>query len=219
MYLCSFLFLSLFSVPCDVVLPPPAGGCLSERADRRLSRQHSQQSLTHSQTQSVSSLTSDLWDRSSNETPGIFARVVFLTQTQNDGDTLLFVLEASNPRIKLTRVLSGLRCLTFTAEEALQVNHTDAGRTPHTLSLSLSLCVSSSLSSSSSPSRSVSSGRPDAAAAAVPRLHAPDQHVVRQIRHLPTALGHHGNALFHPSTCCILFKVHPKSDCHPTKYI
>ncbi|XP_027131273.1 nebulin-like [Larimichthys crocea] len=45
---------------------------MSERADRRLSRQHSQQSLTHSQTQSVSSLTSDLWDRSSNETPGIF---------------------------------------------------------------------------------------------------------------------------------------------------
>ncbi|XP_056220064.1 nebulin-like [Seriola aureovittata] len=45
---------------------------MSERADRRLSRQHSQQSLTHSQAQSVSSLTSDLWDRSSTETPGIF---------------------------------------------------------------------------------------------------------------------------------------------------
>ncbi|XP_044032017.1 nebulette isoform X2 [Siniperca chuatsi] len=42
---------------------------MSERADRRLSRQHSQQSLTHSQAQSVSSLTSDLWDRSSTETP------------------------------------------------------------------------------------------------------------------------------------------------------
>ncbi|XP_019208645.1 LIM zinc-binding domain-containing Nebulette isoform X5 [Oreochromis niloticus] len=42
---------------------------MSERADRRLSRQHSQQSLTHSQAQSVSSLTSDLWDRSSAETP------------------------------------------------------------------------------------------------------------------------------------------------------
>lgn len=51
---------------------PSGGGRLLERADRRLSRQHSQQSLTHSQAQSVSSLTSDLWDRSSAETPGIF---------------------------------------------------------------------------------------------------------------------------------------------------
>ncbi|KAG7231370.1 hypothetical protein INR49_012210 [Caranx melampygus] len=42
---------------------------MSERADRRLSRQHSQQSLAHSQAQSVSSLTSDPWDRSSADTP------------------------------------------------------------------------------------------------------------------------------------------------------
>nr|XP_043883250.1 nebulette isoform X1 [Solea senegalensis] len=42
---------------------------MSERVERRLSRQHSQHSLTHSQAQSVSSLTSDLWDRSSADTP------------------------------------------------------------------------------------------------------------------------------------------------------
>lgn len=55
-----------------LLLLPSGGGRLLERADRRLSRQHSQQSLTLSQAQSVSSLTSDLWDRSSAETPGIF---------------------------------------------------------------------------------------------------------------------------------------------------
>lgn len=64
----SFVFLL-----CDDSCPalPSGGGGLLARADRRLSRQHSQQSLTHSQAQSVSSLTSDLWDRSSTETPGI----------------------------------------------------------------------------------------------------------------------------------------------------
>ncbi|XP_034427557.1 nebulette isoform X31 [Hippoglossus hippoglossus] len=45
------------------------GGIIVERAGRRLSRQHSQQSLAHSQAQSVSSLTSDLWDGSSADTP------------------------------------------------------------------------------------------------------------------------------------------------------
>lgn len=73
--LCLFL-LEMFSVffLCCYFCPalPSGGGRLLERADRRLSRQHSQQSLTHSQAQSVSSLTSDLWDRSSAETPGIF---------------------------------------------------------------------------------------------------------------------------------------------------
>lgn len=55
-------------------------GCerfLLERADRR---QHSQQSLAHSQAQSVSSLTSDLWDRSSAETPGISSSSRVLSQ-------------------------------------------------------------------------------------------------------------------------------------------
>lgn len=63
-----------FVFPCCYFCPalPSGGGRLLERADRRLSRQHSQQSLTLSQAQSVSSLTSDLWDRSSAETPGIF---------------------------------------------------------------------------------------------------------------------------------------------------
>lgn len=73
--LCLFL-LEMFSVffLCCYFCPalPSGGGRLLARADRRLSRQHSQQSLTHSQAQSVSSLTSDLWDRSSAETPGIF---------------------------------------------------------------------------------------------------------------------------------------------------
>ncbi len=62
-------------------------------------------------------------------------------------------------------------------------------------SLSLSACVFFCLSPSSSPSWSISSGRPDAAAAAVSRLHAPDQHVICQIGHLSAALSHLGTLL------------------------
>lgn len=43
---------------------------------------------------------------------------------------------------------------------------------------------------SSGPSWSLSAGSPDAAAA--PWLHAPDQHVLCQIRHLPPTRSHHG---------------------------
>lgn len=78
-----FLFLSVLALMGS--LSSPGVGHLLERADRRLSRQHSQQSLSHSQAQSVSSLTSDLWDRSSNETPGILTPFIFNTQTQTAG--------------------------------------------------------------------------------------------------------------------------------------
>lgn len=51
------------SLPYPFYCAAPGGGRLSERADRRLSRRLSQQSVS-------SSLTSDLWDRSSADTPG-----------------------------------------------------------------------------------------------------------------------------------------------------
>lgn len=104
--------MSLSFPPCPAL--PPAGGGRSERADLRLSRQHSQQSLALSQTQSVSSLTSDLWDRSSADTPGIFAHVVSLVQTHSSSVTETHTLaclcppRVSNPQMKLThRLLTG----------------------------------------------------------------------------------------------------------------
>ncbi|XP_034045379.1 nebulette isoform X4 [Thalassophryne amazonica] len=56
---------------------------MSERAESRLSRQSSQQSLTHSQ--SVSSLTSDFWDRSSTPAPvlpGAYQQGIHMHQQQ-----------------------------------------------------------------------------------------------------------------------------------------
>ncbi|XP_036066841.1 nebulette isoform X5 [Oryzias melastigma] len=47
---------------------------MSERAGRSVSRRSSQQSLSHSQAQSVSSLSSDPWERSSTGTPGLLRR-------------------------------------------------------------------------------------------------------------------------------------------------
>lgn len=107
-------FMSLSFPLCPAL--PPAGGRRSERADVRLSRQHSQQSLALSHTQSVGSLTSDLWDRSSADTPGIFAHVVSRadTQQQRNGDSHSHTLaclcppRVSNPQMKLThRFLTG----------------------------------------------------------------------------------------------------------------
>lgn len=58
--------------PLDVSSAPDESCAPLERANRTLSRQHSQQS------QSLSSLTSDLWDGSSTNTPGSPAGVIHL---------------------------------------------------------------------------------------------------------------------------------------------
>lgn len=185
---------------------PSGGGRLLERADRRLSRQHSQQSLTHSQAQSVSSLTSDLWDRSSAETPGIFPpRLCFLlTAGWTHGPTYVSRLWSTDETNSLSsrRIVHEGHCGVVIVNISQRVSQQQRQSFPRKqkqnrvfnlfaltpLSLSVFLC----LSPSSCAPWSVPSGRPDAAAAAVSRLHASDQHVICQICHLSSTLRHHG---------------------------
>lgn len=158
---------------------PPGGGRLSERADRRLSRRTSQQS--------VSSLTSDLWDRSSADTPGTAppcAPPLADTRRQANG-VLLF---ADPPFSPLTHCSPTGHAVRHPPSHGVPTAECSSALKQETDSLCL--CVTSCLSSS--PSGGVP-GSPDAAAAAaVSRLHAPDQHVVSQIGHFAAALHHHG---------------------------
>lgn len=174
-----FLCLVLFVLP-------PGGGWLSERADRRLSRRTSQQS--------VSSLTSDLWDRSSADTPGTAplrppcAPPLADTRRQASG-VLLFANPHFSPLTHCSPTGDVVHHLPSHGVPAAECFSTMKQETD-----SLRLCVTSC--PSSSPSGGVP-GSPDAAAAAaaVSRLHAPDQHVVSQIGHFAAALHHHGTFL------------------------
>lgn len=110
----------------------------------------------------------------------------------------------SDPQIKLTHCLLAALCMKVTVGVLLLTFHKEfhsnrgrvfqESRTEFStyllscLSLSVFLC----LSPSSCAPWSVPSGRPDAAAAAVSRLHASDQHVICQICHLSSTLRHHG---------------------------
>lgn len=93
---------------------------LLERVDRRPSRQHFQQSFSHSQAQSVSSLTSDLWDRSSTETPGIMTPLLTHKHRQQQAEGLRLKAwthtysPVSNPQVKWTNSLFACR---FVCEE------------------------------------------------------------------------------------------------------
>lgn len=133
----------------------------------------------------------------------------------------------SDPQIKLTHCLLAALCMKVTVGVLLLTFHKEfhsnrgrvfqESRTEFStyllsrLSLSVFLC----LSPSSCAPWSVPSGRPDAAAAAVSRLHASDQHVICQICHLSSTLRHHGtlfwNKVFFGLNLKVFFSLRTKS--------